>query len=539
MPLFFERKLVSDIRHSEIGDGKGTSCMALRERSIPWVWRLSVIALAGITLLQSPSAIGDAGFAWSNDILLGDIDLSGPAAIALDSIGRPHVAFVDASSGAVWYGRRDSGVWTLQAIPGAGNAEGGVRLALDGADAPHAVYFDGSRRVVVYAHDPGSGWIVSDVDSSHFEGHAGLALEPGGIPHVAYTGGGGPLRHAWLSAGTWVTETVDSNVVTARYASVALDTAGRPEIAYYGNGQLWDAHWIGYRWDIVSVDPTTSPEFVTLRTDPSGGRWIAYRAQAERELRIARWNGSAWLREVVDSEGDVGWDASLALDETGQPHISYYDRDVAVLRYARKEAGVWGIHIPDRRFVAGWFSSLAIGPDGTPHFAYYSWPERSVRYASGGPGLGIRTWPARGLTATSAIVVGELTSLGNASQVGVHFEWRAARGDWQSGGAATLAERGFFSFTIEGLEPSTIYQVRFAATLGTQVIFGETVTFSTAPLLSYGTDPILVASIFVASSVAVAALLVYLVRRGATRSPRDRQPQQPPAEETPERERML
>jgi len=513
--------------------------MMPRTRSVPRAWQLTTIALAGIAFFQIPSASGDAGFAWSNDILLGDVDLTGPAAIALDSRGRPHVAFADASSGAVWYGRRDSGVWGLQPIPGTSNAEGGVRLALDGFDAPHVVYFDESRRVVMYAWDAGAGWMTSEVDRSHFEGHVGLVLAADGTPHVAYAWDSGRLRHAWLSGGPWVIETVDSNVVTARYASVALNPDGRPEIAYYGNGQLWHARWIGYRWEIAIVDPTTSPEFVSLRTDTSGGRWIAYRAQEERELRLALWNGSAWLREVVDSNGDVGWDASLALDVAGQPHISYYDRDAAVLRYARKEAGEWRLHIPDRRFVAGWFSSVAVGADGQPHFAYYSWPERSVRYAFGGFGLGVRTWPPRGVTATSAVLVGELTSVGNATKVNVTFEWRAARGDWQPGGAVTLSERSFVSFTIEGLEPATAHQVRFVATVGAEVVSGETVTFSTSPPSPRGANPVIVASIFAASAAGVTAFGYFLARRGATGRIGARNTETPPAEDTRQRERML
>ncbi|MGQ0797572.1 MAG: hypothetical protein ACT4OI_06910 [Methanobacteriota archaeon] len=508
-------------------------------RPAPWAWSLATIVLAGIGLVQAPLAEADAGFAWSNDVLLGDVDLTGPAALALDSAGRPHVAFADATSGAVWYGGRTSGVWDIRAIPGAGNAEGGVRLAFDGSDAPHVVYFDGSRRAVMYARDAGTGWVTSVVDRSHLEGHTGLVLAPDDTPHVAYAWDNGRLRHAWLSGGSWASETVDPNVVTARYTSVALDPDGRPEVAYYGNGQLWHAHWVGYRWDLAVVDPTTSPEFVTLRTDATGGRWIAYRARGEAELRLAHWNGSAWSREIVDSNGDVGWDASLALDVAGQPHISYYDRDVAVLRYARREADAWARHIPDRRFVTGWFSAIAVGTDGRPHFAYYSWPERSVRYAFGGAGLGVRTWPPRDVTATSAVLVGELTSVGNATGVDVVFEWRAARGEWQRGGAATLSERGFVSFAIEGLEPATAHQARFVATAGDEVVSGETVTFSTSAVAPRGVDPVIAGSLFAVSGAGVVGLGFYLARHGARRRAKGRDAAEPAAEDTRGRERML
>jgi hypothetical protein len=425
-------------------------------------------------------------------------------------------------------------------LPGASDADGGVRLALNATDVPHIAYFDPGQRAVMHASNPGAGWTISRVDESHLEGHVGLALAQDGTPHLAYAWDNGRLRHAWWTGGGWSTETVDSNVVTARYTSVAIQPDGRPHIAYYGNGQLWYARWIGFRWELSVVDPTTSPDFVGIQSNASGGRWIAYRARTEQELRVAQWNGSAWIREVVDSEGDVGWDASLALDTSGRPHISYYDRDVAILRYARQEEGGWSLHIPDRRFVTGWFSSVVIDASGQPHFAYYSWPERSVRYAAGGFGIGVRTWPPRSISPSSAIVVGELTSIGNATTIDVHFEWRAARGDWVAVGVTTVSERGFTSLLIEGLEPSTAYQVRFVATVGTSTYAGETITFSTAaPLPPRGADPVLVVSIFVAAVVGLVALGYLLARRASAERIERLAEDERPTSETGDRGRIL
>ena len=54
------------------------------------------------------------------------------------------------------------------------------------------------------------------------------------------------------------------------------------------------------------------------------GPWLAGPALAD----------SGWSIQTVDSTGDVGYYASLALDLNGNPHISYYDSTNGDLRYA-------------------------------------------------------------------------------------------------------------------------------------------------------------------------------------------------------------
>ena len=55
-------------------------------------------------------------------------------------------------------------------------------------------------------------------------------------------------------------------------------------------------------------------------------------------LKHAYWTGSGWISETVDSEGNVGQYASLALDGNGHPHISYYDWTNGDLKYAHQVA---------------------------------------------------------------------------------------------------------------------------------------------------------------------------------------------------------
>ena len=76
-----------------------------------------------------------------------------------------------------------------------------------------------------------------------------------------------------------------------------------------------------------------------------------------------------WRIEVVDSDGDVGWFPSLALDSNGYPAISYLDWTNENLKFARWNGSSWDIEVVDSDGDVGWSPSLALDSTGAPAFS--------------------------------------------------------------------------------------------------------------------------------------------------------------------------
>lgn len=63
--------------------------------------------------------------------------------------------------------------------------------------------------------------------------------------------------------------------------------------------------------------------FLQFRLDTSDHAHISYNDESNGDLRYATNKSGQWVTAAVESNGNVGWYTSLALDASDKAHISY------------------------------------------------------------------------------------------------------------------------------------------------------------------------------------------------------------------------
>ncbi len=89
---------------------------------------------------------------------------------------------------------------------------------------------------------------------------------------------------------------------------------------------------------------------------------------------------------TVDSDGNVGYDTSIAIGDNGYPVISYWDSTNADLKVAACTTadctGTPTVTTVDSDGNVGWFTSIAIGDSGNPVISYYDFTNQVLKVAA-------------------------------------------------------------------------------------------------------------------------------------------------------------
>ena len=333
------------------------------------------------------------GSEWQGESVTQGGSPGSSSSLALDSAGRPGIAYYDEVRDELRYAHWDGAAWQIQVVdtvPSTGLVDA-VSLAIDQADRPHITYNE--YDIVRYAFWDGAAWQIETVDSPLRSNGEALALDSSGQPHVAYyaydtISKKWYVRYASRSGGNWQIETVDTVGYVLMDTSLALDSADRPHIAYYDStgADLKYARWDGAAWQVETVDSEDSGAYRSLALDGADRPHISYFDNTNDDLKYARWDGSAWLTETVESAGQTGYSNSLAVDADGHPHIIYLNWDSTgyLLRYAHWDGTQWQIETVVDGWVE-WYPSLALDAAGRPHISYYDGGWNDLWYAWWGP----------------------------------------------------------------------------------------------------------------------------------------------------------
>lgn len=214
---------------------------------------------------------------------------------------------------------------------------------------------------------------------------------------------------------TWTYEEADSypddnglNPGNAgKYASMVVADDGTVWVAYQdtSNGYLKYAKrdtsgvWTAGLGDLGGGAAPDCGYWTSIAIDASGNPVIAHYDNSTGNLRVARWNGSAFAGTVAyegtnyeaadtastSAEGDAGEYAKMVVAEDGTEYIAFYDRAWGALRLVSGNAGGYSSEIvDDDGNVGGWPDMIVSGANVT--IAYEDVGNGQLKLAAGRAG---------------------------------------------------------------------------------------------------------------------------------------------------------
>lgn len=273
--------------------------------------------------------------------------------LALDSNNLPYISYYDGTLLDLKYAHWNGSFWVIQTINSGTTTYGAGRftsIAVGSDSLPYISYLGNDYNYSLakylydlkYAHWTGSYWYMLTLDASdNIGGYTSIGLDPANHAHISYYDdeNNKNIKYIQYTGSSWVPIGFDYPDDTGKFSSLAVDANSHVFISYFDES-IDRLKMVTFYNDplytkVEIVDPSCSAgEYTSIALDSHGWPHIAYYDFSKKDLKYARWTGTAWMINTIDSSGDVGKYASLALDSHDLAHISYYDATHASLKYA-------------------------------------------------------------------------------------------------------------------------------------------------------------------------------------------------------------
>lgn len=267
----------------------------------------------------------------------------GDHAALYDSLGVLHVAF---GGDHLYYARCENTTCSVETVDPADYVGYYASLALDSLGRPHIAYYDAGimdfcdDEKVKYAAWDGSKWTIQVVDEGCTGKYPSIALDHQGFAHISYFDEvSDELKLADWDGADWNTHSpawLPGFEFSGYPSSLLVDEGGNLHLAFIaghpGEAQVWYIKKSGDTWGtLVEVDEQTGASGLAMVVDKDNQPHISYNlryldaglSNYVNKLRYARTVGSSWQAPVeIDDMDYLGWTA-ISVGTDGFPHVAY------------------------------------------------------------------------------------------------------------------------------------------------------------------------------------------------------------------------